>query len=217
MPTKGHSSSRGKIEFKEIGIEELRPNPWNPNRMHPELLAKLAAEIRRKGMILPVVVRKMERGFQIIDGEHRWRAAKQLGLKKLPCIVAEMDESEARLKTLQLNRLRGEDDPELLARLLRELNAEMDVGVLCSRLPFDRVEIEQCLELLAIKESAEERQKLERQTEEMLRDRIFSVVVTGPEKAAIEHAISRAQVSPEKPLRPGSALAEICEKYLGDK
>ena len=214
MPIMEQSSSQNKIDFRYIDVEKIRPNPWNPNRMRPELLAKLASEIRRKGMILPLVTRPVENFFQIIDGEHRWQAAVSIGIQSLPCIVVEMDEAEARLKTLQLNRLRGEDEPELLARLLRELNIEMGIEHLASRLPYDRIEIEQSLELLEIKESAESRQKLEQEMQEMLRDRIFSVIVSEQEKATIEHAIHLAQSSSGQPLRPGSALAKICEKFL---
>jgi len=214
LPITEQSSSQNKIDFRYIEVEKIRPNPWNPNRMRPELLAKLTSEIRRKGMILPLVTRPVENFFQIIDGEHRWQAAKQMELKIVPCIVVEMDEAEARLKNLQLNRLRGEDEPELLARLLRELNIEMGIEQLAGRLPFDRIEIEQSLELLEIKESAESRQKLEREMQEMLRDRIFSVIVSEQEKATIEHSIHLAQSSSGQPLRPGSALAKICGAYL---
>ena len=206
-------SSQDKIEFKWIETGSLRPNPWNPNRMSPETAAKLAAEVRRKGMILPLVVRPIENYFQIIDGEHRWLAATQMGMAALPCIVVDLDESEARLKTIQLNRLRGEDEPELLARLLRELNVEMGVEQLESRLPFDKVEIEQSMDLLEMKESESSRKQLEREMEEMSKDRIFSVVVSEQEKASIERAIFHAQSSCNS-SRPGTALAKICEDYL---
>jgi ParB family transcriptional regulator, chromosome partitioning protein len=206
-------SSQNKIDFRDIDVEKIRPNPWNPNRMGSELLAKLTSEIRRKRMILPLVTRPVDNFFQIIDGEHRWQAAVSIGMQSLPCIVVEMDEAEARLKTLQLNRLRGEDEPELLARLLRELNIEMGIEQLANRLPYDRIEIEQSLELLEIRESAETRQKLEREMQEMLKDRIFSVIVNGPDKAAIEQAINLAQARSEIPIKPGCALARICEIF----
>lgn len=206
-----------EIELQWLEPEKLKPNPWNPNRMRPDIAARLSAEIRRKGVLLPLVVRPDQGRFQIIDGEHRWQAAQKIGLARLPCIVVEMDESEARLKTLQLNRLRGEDEPELLARLLRELNVEMSIDQLASRLPFDKVEIEQSIDLLALKESEESRRRLEQEMQEIAKDRIFSIVVSESEKAAIERAIGLAQNSLGQPLRPGSALAEICEHYCKHK
>jgi ParB/RepB/Spo0J family partition protein len=225
-PDKG-IKERG-IEFRRIATGALRPNPWNPNRMSAELAKKLAAEIKKGGMILPIVVRPLpgqggqSRGiggtrpleYQIIDGEHRWLVAKELGMESVPAVVVELSESEARLKTIQLNRLKGEDEPELLARLLRELNLDLGLEEMLARLPFDRVELEQTMELVELLESSEVREKLDREMNEMLKDRVFSVIVSEEEKATIERAIhffnSRCQTS----LRAGSALAKICEGHL---
>ena len=182
-----------RIEFIWVETERIKPNHWNPNRMNKELFAKLKEEIQRKGMLLPLVVKRLRGNeFQVIDGEHRLKIARELGFKSIPCIVVEMDEDEAKLKTIQLNRLRGEDEPELLARLLKELNLEMELEELSLRLPFNKVEIEQSLKLIEL-ENEEERKRLEREIEEMSRERIFSVVVSEEEKARIERAIYRVQ------------------------
>lgn len=232
------NEKKKSIEFRWLDPQKLKPNPWNPNRMSPEMAGKLKAEIRNSGMILPIVVRPMqskggqsrgirgtpphqecpphpaERGtFQIIDGEHRWMIAKELGMSSVPCIVVEMDENEARIITIQLNRLRGEDEPELLARLLRELEIDLGLNEITSRLPFDQVEIEQTLELIDLQTSEEARKKLDQEMSEMLKDRIFSVIVSEAEKATIEHAIHLFNSRSGTELRPGSALAKICEKY----
>jgi len=212
------------IEFKWIETERLKPNPWNPNRMSPERAGKLKAEIKNAGMILPIVVRHIRANdrqeclsaleYQIIDGEHRWLIARELGMGFVPCIVVELDENEARIKTIQLNRLRGEDEPELLARLLRELEIELGLEEISARLPFDRVEIEESLELVELETSEESRKKLEREMSEMLKDRIFSIIVSEQEKASIERAINLFNSRSETGLRPGSALARICEIYM---
>ena len=213
------------IEFKWLKTDELRPNPWNPNRMSQEMIRKLSAEIKKSGMILPIVVRPEpsnvaggppgppQNFFQIIDGEHRWLVAKELGMDFAPCIIVQLSESEARINTIQLNRLRGEDDPVLLARLLRDLVLELGAMELGARLPFDPVEIKQTLELLEL-QAEESREKLDREMKEMLKQRIFSVIVTEPEKALIESAIFRLQSQLGSTIRPGSAMAKICEKYI---
>ena len=162
MSTTEHGSSRNEIEFQWIETSRLRPNPWNPNRMSEPNAAKLAAEIKKGGIILPIVVRPNGGDYQIVDGEHRWMMADRLNMEKVPCVVVAMDEQEARMKTLQLNRLRGEDDPEMLARLLRDLNTGLGIDALSTRLPFDELEIEQSLELLELKESDESRKRLEK-------------------------------------------------------
>ncbi len=214
------------IEFRWIATGALRPNPWNPNRMSAEVAKKLAAEIKKGGMILPVVVRPIHEQvvagqecpaplqYQIIDGEHRWLAARELGMESVPAVVVELSESEARLKTIQLNRLKGEDDAELLARLLRELNLDLGLEEMLARLPFDRVELEQTMELVDLRESREVREKLDREMAEILKDRVFSVIVSEEEKAVIERAIHFFKSRGDASLRPGSALTKICENFL---
>jgi len=191
------------------------PNHWNPNRLSDELTQKLLNDISEKGFILPIVVRPIDKEkYQIVDGEHRWRIAKNIGLKFIPCIIAEMDEQEARIKTIQLNRLRGEDEPELLAKLLEELSAEIDIEELSGRLPFDPFEIKESLELLEIKESRHFKERLQKEYKELAKKRIFSVVVSEEEKRLLELAIFQHQKSRAEEISAGKALAEICEIYL---
>lgn len=217
------SGKKKRIEFKWLRTEELKPNPWNPNRMSSEMASKLKAELKRFGMILPIVVRPLREkacgeGFlpwyQIIDGEHRWLIAKELGMSSVPCIVVELNDAEARLKTIQLNRLRGEDEPELLARLLRELEMELGLVELTARLPFTKLEIEQSLELMELQSFEEARKKLAEEMSEMLKERVFSVVVSETEKAIIEYTIHFFNSRAGKSLSPGSVLAKICESFL---
>ena len=211
----GYGSDRKRIEFRWIEPEKLVPNQWNPNRLSDELTQKLLNDIREKGFILPIVARPIDKEkYQIVDGEHRWRIAKNIGLKSIPCIIAEMDEQEAKIKTIQLNRLRGEDEPELLAKLLEELSAEIDIEELSGRLPFDPFEIKESLELLEIKESRHFKERLQKEYKELAKKRIFSVVVSEEEKRLLELAIFQHQKSRAEEISAGKALAEICEIYL---
>lgn len=63
------------FELKVISVEEFVPNPWNSNRMSEEQFDHLKATIKKFGFKLPVVARPLNGKSQIIDGEHRWRAA----------------------------------------------------------------------------------------------------------------------------------------------
>ena len=216
MSTTAHGSSQNEIEFQWIETASLRPNPWNPNRMSESNAAKLEEEIKKGGMILPVVVRPDGSQYQIVDGEHRWKMAGRLKMEKVPCLVVALDEQEARIKTLQLNRLRGEDDPEILARLLRDLSAGLGIDVLSDRLPFDAVEIEQSLELLELMESEESRKRVNNAMRELSRERLFSVIVSEAEKNVIEDALQLIQSRAGSEANPGAALAGICEKYVND-
>ena len=76
----------------EIALEDITPNPHQPRKQFAEAaLAELAASLRSTGLIQPIVVRKVEGGYQLIAGERRWRAAKLAGLQKIPAIIREVD------------------------------------------------------------------------------------------------------------------------------
>lgn len=84
---------------RKAPIEFLRPNPRNPRvAFREEDLADLAASIREKGIIQPIVVRTVAGvadAYEIIAGERRWRAAQLAGLPDVPIIVHEADDREA--------------------------------------------------------------------------------------------------------------------------
>ena len=76
-----------------IPIAKLDPNPDQP-RTDPGDLTELAASIREKGVLEPLLVKPTIMGrWMIIAGERRWRAATQAGLEEVPCIEMDVDES----------------------------------------------------------------------------------------------------------------------------
>ena len=79
-----------------IPVEKLVPNPNQPRRdFQPEALQELAASIRVKGVIQPLIVRAMGNGsYEIVAGERRWRAAQLAQLHELPAIVRDFTDSE---------------------------------------------------------------------------------------------------------------------------
>jgi ParB family chromosome partitioning protein len=79
-----------------IPIEHIRPNPDQPRRDFDEKdLEDLAASIREKGVIQPLILRPVPSGgYEIVAGERRWRAAQQAGLHELPAVVREISDSE---------------------------------------------------------------------------------------------------------------------------
>lgn len=74
----------------ELDINLLQPNPLQPRGLiTPESLAELAESIREHGILEPLVIAKTPAGFQIIAGERRWRAARLVGLTKVPVVIRE--------------------------------------------------------------------------------------------------------------------------------
>ena len=78
-------------------IENLQPNPRNPRRLFTDdELDELAASIRERGIIQPIVVRALKGdSFEIIAGERRWRAAQRAGLHDVPIAVVEANDAQS--------------------------------------------------------------------------------------------------------------------------
>jgi ParB family chromosome partitioning protein len=84
---------------RRVPIEFLRPNPRNPRRNFPDVeLDELAASIRERGIIQPILVRTIRGAadaYEIIAGERRWRAAQRAAVHDVPIILLEVDDREA--------------------------------------------------------------------------------------------------------------------------
>jgi len=83
----------GEAIGRLIPVEEVEPNPNQPRQTLGDL-AELAASIKEKGVLEPLLVRRVGGRFQIIAGERRYRAAIEAGLSELPCIVRESSDAE---------------------------------------------------------------------------------------------------------------------------
>jgi ParB family transcriptional regulator, chromosome partitioning protein len=83
--------------FREIGIDEIVPNPFQPREEFDEAgIAALADSIEQVGVLQPVLVRLADDGrYQLIAGERRWRAAQRAGLARVPALVREVGDATA--------------------------------------------------------------------------------------------------------------------------
>ena len=126
------------IDVHWVSPNELHPNPWNPNQLDADLYEKAVASIQEYGFVDPVTARQNATGYEIIDGEHRVRAAKQLNLRTVPVIVLDVDDDTAQQLTLVLNELHGRPDQQKLSRLLRSLAERHSIDSLLATLPFAR-------------------------------------------------------------------------------
>lgn len=78
-----------------VPIERVSANPDQPRRrFDADLLGDLAASIKEKGIIQPLIVRRKGQGFEIVAGERRWRAAQQANLHEIPVILRDFDDTE---------------------------------------------------------------------------------------------------------------------------
>ena len=80
----------------EIDIYDISPNPNQPRHFFDEeALTELSENIKENGVITPITLRRLDKGYEIIAGERRWRAARKAGLKTIPAIVLDIDEKKA--------------------------------------------------------------------------------------------------------------------------
>ncbi|MEZ9301182.1 chromosome partitioning protein ParB [Vibrio splendidus] len=113
-------------EFTEITIGSLKPGVYQPRKdIAPEALEELAASIQSQGIIQPIVVRPLAYGqYEIIAGERRWRAARQAGLKQVPCLVKKVEDKAAiamaLIENIQREDLNVIEEAQALERLQNE-------------------------------------------------------------------------------------------------
>lgn len=83
-------------ELTYVAVEKIEPNPFQPRRtFSDDGIIKLADSIRQYGIIQPLCVRKIGENYELISGERRLRAAKEIGISTVPCIVSEVHEEKS--------------------------------------------------------------------------------------------------------------------------
>ncbi len=82
--------TEGEGTYFQCPIEAIEPNPYQPRMVFQNAeLEDLARSIREKGVLTPLLVSKGEKGYRLIAGERRWRAAQKAGLDRIPVVVRE--------------------------------------------------------------------------------------------------------------------------------
>ncbi|MCI2059037.1 MAG: ParB/RepB/Spo0J family partition protein [Oscillibacter sp.] len=96
--------THGQQQIILLPTDKLEPNPGQPRRVFDsDALQDLAASIRRHGILQPLTVRHTERGWEIVAGERRLRAAKLAGIDRVPCLISEADDEQSALLALVEN------------------------------------------------------------------------------------------------------------------
>ncbi|ARN57039.1 ParB/RepB/Spo0J family partition protein [Sedimentisphaera salicampi] len=108
-------------EFRELKLGEISPNPYQPRTEWDEQeLTKLVDSIKANGIVQPIVVKKVSRGYQLIAGERRWRAAKLAGNKTIPSIIKEASDEQMLEMALIENIHRSDLNPIERANAYKE-------------------------------------------------------------------------------------------------
>src|SRR5690625_2751038 len=139
--------------IQEIAINECRPNPYQPRKtFHADAIEELKNSILEYGIIQPLIVRKSIKGYEIVVGERRFRAAKEAGYKTVPAIVKELTDERmmelALLENLQREDLTPIEEAHAYKNLLTELNLTQEQ--LSERLGKSRSHIANMVRLLTL-------------------------------------------------------------------
>jgi len=95
-----------------IKIHEIMPNVNQPRKtFNEDKIEELADSIRQHGIIQPIVVRKKKKGYEIVAGERRWRAAMKAGLSEVPCLLKELTDEQNMLIAIIENMQREDLNP----------------------------------------------------------------------------------------------------------
>lgn len=134
-------------------IEEIRPNKNQPRKTFTaDKLEELAASIREKGIIQPLVVRKKGDHFELIAGERRWRAAQKAGLREVPVVIQDVSEDTALemalIENIQREDLNAVEEAEAYHSLME--NFSLTQEELARRVGKDRSTVANSLRLLKL-------------------------------------------------------------------
>ena len=114
-------------EVKELPIEKLRVNPYQPRKtFNEESLQELAKSIKEHGVIQPIIVKKSIKDYEIVAGERRYRASKLAGKATIPCIIRDFTDEQmmeiAVLENLQREDLNAVEEAQGIEMLMTNLH-----------------------------------------------------------------------------------------------
>ncbi len=125
-----------------LPIESIKPNPWNPNQQTDFMFEHQKHSMEKWGQILPVVCREKGKFYEIIDGEHRWKAAKEKGATELEIKnLGKVSDADAMQLTEILNQLKGTNDQHKLAELMGKIRSMVSLEEMFANLPIGEAEI----------------------------------------------------------------------------
>ena len=148
----------GDRKFFMCSIEKIYPSKSQPRKVFDEdALGELAASIKEKGIIEPLVVRKKGERYELIAGERRLRASRMVGLKEVPVVVMEAGDEEALELSLIENIQREELNPIEEAEAYRVLTGfGLSQEEVAKRVGKDRATVANYLRLLKLPDEVKE-------------------------------------------------------------
>jgi ParB-like chromosome segregation protein Spo0J len=214
------------VTVSDIPLDRIDAAPSNSNRMDEPMRRRLFASLGRYGLVQPLVVRRRGERYETIAGAQRLAALQVQGAPTAPCVVLDdLDDADARLLSVALNRIGGIDDVNLLGDLAREMLAALPQEAITAVLPHSLDHLQALASLGDLAQAlpaasqtttaapASQAASWERIRGEGF-DRI-SFALAMDERQAVEEAVALAlrlvpETDADAPNRRGVALAFIC-------
>ncbi|MBT4127315.1 MAG: ParB/RepB/Spo0J family partition protein [Nitrospina sp.] len=159
VPEPGVSGKQGVTQTRELLIDEISPNRFQPRKyFDDDKLEELVTSIRENGILQPVVVQKSETGYELVAGERRWRASKKAGLKKIPAMIREVSDTKALelaiIENIHRQDLNPIEEAEAYKRLAEEFSLTQEM--IAEKVGKSRAAIANILRLLNLSRNIQE-------------------------------------------------------------
>jgi ParB-like chromosome segregation protein Spo0J len=203
------------MRFERLRVGLLKPNGYNPNRMTDGQFAALKLTIEKEGFCGVILVNSVGKRFVIVDGEHRWRAARALGLKDVPCLIGNFHENQARALTVKMNQIHGYWSAPELVSLLEELPESLaELGF--SDQEFAS-ELERALDMVGVGSKIRESVGEEAPSARCREHRYTGFMLTSAQDRLLERALTRASCAESrkgKNMSRSAALEKVLRSYM---
>jgi ParB family chromosome partitioning protein len=149
----------GTDELVSIDIERIESNPYQPRmKFSEESIKDLASSIKERGLLQPIIVRKINGRFQLVVGERRLRAVKLLGWEAITCVIKDVEDRNLLQIALIENIQRDDINPMEMARAFRRLYDEFNMTQeeISKVIGKDRATIANIIRLLKLPDSVQE-------------------------------------------------------------
>lgn len=215
-----------ELSIQHVALDKVVPNPWNPNRQNERQFEAEVESIADNGFIAPILVRKLGMRFEIIDGEHRWKALRKIaedGIEgkgnipslveslTIPAIVLAVDETQAKKLTIIMNETRGRADIGELTKLLQDLAVNLGDDLLTG-LPYTQSQLEELMNMGG--DALDEMSKSMDEDQDTFEG--FRVIATLNEEDEARWKTYMAQLRGELPQEPkaqaGALIAHLMNK-----
>ena len=153
------SHENGPAKNTELLIDEISPNRFQPRKyFDDDKLEELVTSIRDNGVLQPIVVQKVEAGYELVVGERRWRASKKAGLKKIPAVIREVTDAQALelaiIENIHRQDLNPIEEADAYARLADEFALTQEM--IAKRVGKSRTAVANTLRLLNLSRNIKE-------------------------------------------------------------